>query len=249
MILFTYFLLFSIAEVHAQSPILKEFETKKDRVALVELFTSEGCSFCPPAEKKLSRLRESKQLWQSWVPVAYHVDYWDHLGWIDPFSNKQFTMRQRAYARNWEQHQVYTPNFVINGKEWKEWGKSKKFPKHRSKFPGTLKIIVYRGYKIQVKFWPAVQKIKEWKFEAALLANKFKIPIKKGENRGQTLEHDFVALNLVRKKSKLQGEIATANFDLSNFKQNRFLSQSKSIAAWVIPSGSLIPIQAIGGDL
>lgn len=78
---------------------------------VAELFTSEGCSSCPPADALLSKLRERKNI----IALAYHVDYWNYLGWKDRFSQHVFTMRQRAYARALGSPMVYTPQLVIDG--------------------------------------------------------------------------------------------------------------------------------------
>src|SRR5437899_10682781 len=77
------------------------FQSSEKQTALLELFTSEGCSSCPPAEAWLSRLQDSTGLWRDVVPVAFHVDYWDYLGWRDRWAAKDFSERQRAYAASW----------------------------------------------------------------------------------------------------------------------------------------------------
>jgi hypothetical protein len=84
------------------------FQSSETQTSLLELYTSEGCSSCPPAESWLSRLKESPGLWKDFVPVAFHVDYWNYLGWRDPWSTKAFTDRQHAYARTWRSDSVYT---------------------------------------------------------------------------------------------------------------------------------------------
>lgn len=73
-------------------------ESGEERVRVIELFTSEGCSSCPPADAWLSGLMDDPGLWNSLIPVAFHVDYWDHIGWKDRFSDAAFTERQRRYA-------------------------------------------------------------------------------------------------------------------------------------------------------
>ena len=70
-------------------------ESPDTRVALVELFTSEGCTSCPRAEAWFGALKGESGLWKEFVPVAFHVDYWNHLGWSDRFSSEEFTSRQR----------------------------------------------------------------------------------------------------------------------------------------------------------
>src|SRR5437867_5566462 len=89
----------------------KTFESGDTQSSLIELFTSEGCSSCPPAERWLSALKSRSDLWKKAVPVAFHVDYWDHLGWRDRFAKPEFTSRQQRYAAAWGGDSVYTPGF------------------------------------------------------------------------------------------------------------------------------------------
>src|SRR5437867_10582189 len=83
----------------AAAPI--SFQSQQNRTALLELYTSEGCSSCPPAEAWLSKLKDAPGLWRDFVPIAFHVDYWDSLGWKDPFAIKAYSERQRDYAASW----------------------------------------------------------------------------------------------------------------------------------------------------
>src|SRR5258708_14826602 len=79
---------------------------------VLELFTSEGCSSCPPADALISELGASSK---SVIPLAYHVDYWNHLGWADPFSSRQWSERQSEYGRAMNLDGEYTPQMVISG--------------------------------------------------------------------------------------------------------------------------------------
>src|SRR5271154_4189044 len=88
-----------------------EFHSPERQVALLELYTSEGCSSCPPAETWLSGLKDAPGLWSNFVPLAFHVDYWDYLGWKDKWANQQFSERQRDYASLWAAKNIYTPEF------------------------------------------------------------------------------------------------------------------------------------------
>src|SRR6266581_5068954 len=87
-----------LAEQPGSSPPATTFESGEARTMLVELFTSEGCSSCPPADAWISQLKESPDLWKKIVPVAFHVDYWNNLGWRDRFAKPEFTARQRRYV-------------------------------------------------------------------------------------------------------------------------------------------------------
>src|ERR1044072_2750746 len=89
------------------------FQSGETQTALIELFTSEGCSSCPPAEKWLSALKSNPDLWKKTIQVAGHVDYWNHLGCRDRFSKPEFTPRQQRYATEWGGDSVYTPGFVV----------------------------------------------------------------------------------------------------------------------------------------
>ena len=77
----------------------------------VELFTSQGCSSCPPADAQLGRLRDRPDI----VALSFHVDYWDYIGWKDPFADRAMTSRQHGYARVLRQRYVYTPEMVVDG--------------------------------------------------------------------------------------------------------------------------------------
>jgi hypothetical protein len=83
---------------------------------VVELFTSQGCSSCPPADRLLSRLKRDPRLAGAVIPLAFHVDYWNHLGWSDPFSSQLWSRRQDAYAGAFHSNRIYTPQVVINGR-------------------------------------------------------------------------------------------------------------------------------------
>ena len=88
---------------------------------VVELYTSEGCSSCPPADKWASSLKE-KSASGGVVVQAFHVGYWDYIGWVDRFAAPSYTNRQRDIAAKNNLRSIYTPQAVLDGKDWPNWG-------------------------------------------------------------------------------------------------------------------------------
>jgi hypothetical protein len=86
-------------------------EVKANPKAVLELFTSQGCSSCPPADALLTNIANRPDI----IGLAYHVDYWDYIGWADTFGAKANTERQQAYAKAWNSNNIYTPQLVVNG--------------------------------------------------------------------------------------------------------------------------------------
>jgi hypothetical protein len=91
------------------------------RVSLLELYTSEGCSSCPPADSWLSELETAGYRRDHVVPLALHVDYWDYIGWKDRFARAEFTARQRQAASKESLGFVYTPQVMLNGRDFRRW--------------------------------------------------------------------------------------------------------------------------------
>ena len=118
---FCFGIVFLLGAVVISSAAESRFESGPQQTALIELYTSEGCSSCPPAEAWMSRLKNDPGLWKKFVPIAFHVDYWDRLGWRDRFSSQRWTERQLGYAALWRSDSVYTPAVVRNGSELRNW--------------------------------------------------------------------------------------------------------------------------------
>jgi len=93
----------------------RKSKSGRPRTVVLELFTSQGCSSCPPADALLSKLRREDFGGSTVIPLAYHVDYWNHLGWSDPFSSARWSQRQNQYAQSLKNNQIYTPQLIING--------------------------------------------------------------------------------------------------------------------------------------
>src|SRR2546430_13929980 len=90
--------------------------------ALVELYTSEGCGSCPPADRWLSGLGARGVVAQRVVPLSLHVDYWDYIGWKDPYAKGEFSARQRKLTQLQRSALVYTPQVLLQGRDFRRWG-------------------------------------------------------------------------------------------------------------------------------
>jgi hypothetical protein len=216
---------------------------------LLELYTSEGCSSCPPAEAWLSRLTSSPQLWTSVVPIAFHVDYWDNLGWRDRFASPAATQRQRAYAAAWGSDSVYTPGIVLDGREWRNWAgvSPGDLPAVAlgQEDAGQLRAVVRDGKSVTVTYRAASRPASSREVSVALLGGGLVSNVKAGENGGRSLRHDFVALAFESKKLSA-GPVPTAAFDLPAPPQD---VQTLALAVWVHESSRAAVEQATGGWL
>jgi len=224
-----------------------QFQSPREHTALLELYTSEGCSSCPPAEEWLSRLQDSPRLWKDFAPVAFHVDYWNYLGWKDAWSDAAFSERQRDYAQLWHSANIYTPELVLNGKEWHNWFTGKNGPASSGEQVGILTVTSTDTNHWQVSFVPEKKPDAHYEIHAALLAGGIISDVKAGENAGRRLNHDFVVVNSLQIGMTTSNGAARGKFILnpSPFKSGKTLA----LTAWVTHAGQLEPLQATGGWL
>ena len=212
---------------------------------LIELYTSEGCSSCPPADRWLSALKQHPALWQRLVPIAFHVDYWDHIGWKDRFARAEFTDRQRQYANENTLSTIYTPGLISNGKEWRNFGWTAPTTT-RGRNVGPM-IVKADADELAISFQPvrtlAVDKLVA---NIALLGFGLTSDVRAGENAGRELTHDFVVLEYAR---------ATMNFDDGSYQaitrrpRSNVDAQRYAIALWVSKENEQTPLQAVGAWL
>ena len=160
------------------------FESTDTPVTLLELFTSEGCSSCPPADAWVSKLKTSPDLWKSFVPAVFHVDYWNGLGWPDRFATRANTDRQHRYAAAWRNNSVYTPGFVLNGREWRVWFNRGSLPAPAPAKVGKLQVTLRDRTHADVTFTPLGNAPKPLQVELALLGGNLESDVKRGENSG-----------------------------------------------------------------
>jgi hypothetical protein len=206
------------------------------QVHLLELFTSEGCSSCPPAEERLSSLKAIAGLWKTVVPVGFHVDYWDHLGWPDRFASAAYTARQQAYASGWGSDSVYTPEFVLDGREFTD----AEIPS-ASGPGGNLEVNLSSSRVLTVHYQPAAAGPgTAWEAHIAPLGVGLETDVRGGENGGRRLRHDFVALSLLT--LPLRAGTIAGTLTLPPAKEGE-----KAIAVWITRVDDSSPVQAAGG--
>jgi hypothetical protein len=235
--IFTFIVLLSVST----SSIAKDkitFSSGEKQTTMIELYTSEGCSSCPPADRWLSHWKKDPTLWNDVIPMAFHVDYWDYIGWNDVFADSKYSQRQRTHRVQNNIKSVYTPGFVINGKEWKGFFNflHKEVPTTSSN-PGVLKASVDNGV-ASIEFLSTNNPLQ---YHMAVLGLGLTTKVQRGENAGKTLNHDFVVLH---HQSETGNQSASMRLpkDLKPAKEY-------ALAVWVSPIGSLKPIQATGGVL
>ena len=215
----------------------KKFSSGGNQVHLLELYSSEGCSSCPPAEQWLGELRHAPGLWRDFVPVAFHVDYWDRLGWRDRFASKEYTARQYAYSGWWHHDTVYTPEFVLDGAEWRK-GPGVSLPTAKNP-AGELTADHAAGGVCRVTYLPAG----DYEAHVALLSGGIRSEVRAGENRGRVLLHEFVVLEL---KSALLDH-GSVELKLNDSPAGGIAR--RALAVWITRRGELAPLQATGGWL
>ena len=222
----------------AQAESLK-FSSGGEQVTLIELFTSEGCSSCPPAEAWLSSLKTDPRLWEEIVPVAFHVDYWDYLGWKDSFSSPAHSQRQRRYQSEGGIRSVYTPGFVINGREWRGWIRQQD-PVIVEKPAGRLDLTL-EGSSVTAHYVEQDGGQGGYTLNLAVLAFDVRSKVTSGENSGRYLHQDFAVIG----HKAVQSD--AGRWDTSLPRSNTNAVQRYGLAAWVSHEGSLAPLQAVGG--
>lgn len=220
------------------APILAlEFSSDAGKTTVVELYTSEGCSSCPPADKWLSSLKSDPDLFKTLLPMAFHVDYWDGLGWSDRFASEAYSQRQREMVRQGILSQVYTPGFVVNSREWRGWFNGQTTLKKPDSMPGILSVSLNDG-QLAIRF----DSNETLMAHVAVLGMGLGSEVEAGENRGRRLEHDFVVLD----KRQLSGQQYWQT-SLAAWPDKQ--QQQTAIAVWLTRPGSLEVIQAAGGYL
>jgi len=221
----------------------QQFESGPKQVSLLELYTSEGCSSCPPADRWLSGLKSASTLWSEFVPLAFHVDYWDYIGWEDRFASREYSQRQRRYAHEFKESTVYTPGVRRNGEDWRGWRFAEAINVASAEEVGELVLSVNERGHFSASFDPLDQNLDSSVLNIAVLAQGLTTEVKRGENRGKTLTHDFVVVGL---SSFASAETGRWSGVLPAPKEE---ATKYALAAWVSNGKKLQALQATGGYL
>lgn len=167
--------------------------------ALVELYTSQGCSSCPAADRLLSELVDNSMAeGDNVIALSFHVDYWNYIGWKDPYSNQFNSQRQRNYSKGISGHRVYTPQMIVNGEKEFVGSSRSEAEKHirwaveqKPRYQFSIKDLEVKGDKVgftyEVDHLPATERL-----NVALVERHLVNHVPRGENAGKTLKHDNV---------------------------------------------------------
>ena len=208
---------------------------------MIELFTSEGCSSCPPAEALLNRFADNPGLWRSFIPLAFHVDYWDYLGWRDRYALPANAVRQRRYVALGHVHGVYTPAFLVNGRGWRPgWRGSE--PSVEDAPAGRLTAMA-KGDGVQLHYAGAGAVSGPLVAHLVLLGMGLSTDIGAGENSGRHAVHDFVVLG----HRERAGEGPSWQLPLPS--DLPVQAPRQALVVWLSRPGDPTPVQAAGGFL
>jgi hypothetical protein len=217
----------------AVHPIPSLTQSKNTSPCVVELFTSEGCSSCPPADKLVAAAQNEFK--DNSIVLSYHVDYWDRLGWKDPFSKSAYSQRQRQYAEHLNLESVYTPQIVVNGTtEFVGSNKSalwNAIGSYKNSGTGTIETetVLVSDKQLRVNYHYPALRAKENIVLELVLKNAV-TQVKRGENGGATLTHINIVQDIVQ-KNESKGSVTfnlPANFAKENYWVVAFIQNSDS---------------------
>lgn len=228
-------------------------ESSKHRVAVLELYTSEGCNSCPPADRWLNSLRDRGYGANQLVPLAFHVDYWDYIGWPDRFAQARFSQRQRAAANRNNARVVYTPQFLLNGRDArKPWaaGRLTKDLQAINAQTARLKFRLKQNVQdnaVQISLNIDNDSAQHAQVYVVLYENGLNSEVRAGENAGKKLYHEHVVRDLSAPVVVSPGKAIARNFSFVLSSQNS--APRFGLAAIAEDANTGESIQAMAVDL
>ena len=237
------------------TPVLaKDFVSQSKATDVIELYTSEGCSSCPRADRWLSTLKKQPVLFRDVIPMAFHVDYWDYIGWKDKFAKPVYSMRQREHVKQGNSNQTYTPQFIANSNEWRAWFSGDREWDANDKTVGVLKASLPDNAKdIHIRFNPqsnswssgSTNKPTHYVLNIAVLGMGLQSRVTAGENEDTVLHHDFVVLN----HQKQTVAASPAQWRMSMPAVPKYGQTKSALVVWLSEPNTQRTIQATGGYL
>jgi hypothetical protein len=188
-----FFLLLGAASLPLPAqPLACRAQSPAARTPVVELYTSEGCSSCPPADRWLSTLKPAAAAGQV-VAEGFHVSYWDSLGWIDRFASPAYNARQRQLAARWGAAQVYTPQLVRDGRDSRDFDAPVTGSRDAA---GAVIRMQWQDGQALAQVTPVAAGTR-WEAYWTVTEHAHASKVRAGENAGEFLQHDFVVRQFV----------------------------------------------------
>jgi hypothetical protein len=204
------------------------------RAQLLELYTSEGCNSCPPAERWFATIAPGEAL----IPLAFHVDYWDKLGWKDAYSDHRNTERQLRYASLWGEPAVYTPQVFLDGHELREWRRGVPGPKAGARAPRLVLSASRTGGQVDARLESRDALPREALAVFALVEGGLTVDIRAGENKGATLRHEHVVRAYAEQEAAPSSAVRIAI-------PPGFAPERGALVAWIQDARDGTPVQAV----
>lgn len=225
---------------------------QQEGIAVIELFTSQGCSSCPAADRLLSELIDKAEVENKAVyGLSFHVDYWNRLGWKDPYSKKAYTQRQYAYARQMRQQGVYTPQMVVNGQAEFVGSDRRKAQNEIAKAQNSgnahsIEITEFsvKNGKLSFSYLSPTVIQGQW-LNIALVERGIATKVTRGENNGRLLKHDNVVRNFLQKDMKTKDEVQIQIPNDMNLKQSSLILYTQEKSTWQIEGATRMSLSGV----
>lgn len=193
-----------------------------------------------PGGAWLNGYLEDEALWNSVIPLAFHVDYWDYIGWQDRFAQARFAQRQYRYQEEGAIGTVYTPGILVNGQEWR--GGFRQRPAEANEAAGELTLEI-TGDNLSARFVPTDKLVDGARLHLAIVAFGLTSEVGAGENRGRQLAHEFVVVGMDA------GDSPDLRWQMTLPETRSTDAKHHALVAWVSTPGSQRPLQSAGGWL